>query len=274
LGGDLAVRSELGHGSLFEFDVAVEVVDGVEIRTEQPRRRVVGLEPEQRAADGAPFRLLVVEDVESNRRLLVNLLSDLGPLPNGFEVREASNGQKALEVWEQWEPHLIWMDMRMPVMDGYEATRRIKAAAGGHETVVIALSASAFEEDREKMLAAGCDGLVRKPFRSDEIFGALVEHLGVRFVYEETLDRPADQPAKRTTRPAEVLTLTALAALPASWVSDLRKATIRADMNRILALIDEIRGHDVALADALAHLARRFKYKKILALVEQAGGQP
>ena len=88
-------------------------------------------------------------------------------------------------MWERWEPHLIWMDMRMPVMDGYEATRRIKATTRGQATVIIALTATAFEEDREQILLEGCDDFVRKPFRKDEIYDMLAKHLGVRFLYEE-----------------------------------------------------------------------------------------
>jgi CheY-like chemotaxis protein len=125
---------------------------------------VLGLAPDQRAADGRPYRLLVVEDKETNRRLLVKLLESVG-----FEVQEAANGQQALEVWARWQPHLIWMDMRMPLMDGHEATQQIKATPQGQATVIIALTATAFEEDREQVLLEGCDGFVRKPFRTDEI---------------------------------------------------------------------------------------------------------
>ena len=115
-----------------------------------------------------------------NRKLLVRMLA-----PLGFEVREAANGQEAIEIWDFWEPHLIWMDMRMPVMDGYEATRRIKATTKGQATVIIALTASALEEDRVVMLSEGCDGYMRKPFREADLFDALDHHLGVRFVYQE-----------------------------------------------------------------------------------------
>jgi two-component system sensor histidine kinase/response regulator len=116
MGGDLTVSSDgmPGQGSLFKFDVQIELVDAADVPTSQPARRVIGLEPDQRAADGGPYRLLIAEDREASRMLLTKLLE-----PLGFEVREAVNGQEALEIWEQWEPHLIWMDMRMPVIDGH-----------------------------------------------------------------------------------------------------------------------------------------------------------
>jgi CheY-like chemotaxis protein len=269
MGGDLTASSELGQGSLFQFDVQVALVDAAEVQAAQPRRRVLGLEPDQ-----PTYRLLVAEDKETNRQLLVKLLEPLGPSTGsgqGFEVKEAVNGQEAIEVWERWEPHLIWMDMRMPVMDGHEATRRIKATTKGQATVIIALTASAFEEDRERVLLEGCDDFVRKPFREDEIYDKLAKHLGVRFIYEEQAPLAAVQPADAAPL-ADVLTPAALAALPAGWVADLQQATIKADLNLILILIDQIRGENPALADTLTDLARNFEYKKILTVIEQAGG--
>jgi CheY-like chemotaxis protein len=256
MGGDITVSSQLGQGSVFRFEAPIELADVAEVQVVQPSRRVLGLEPGQ-----AVYRLLIADDRETTRRLLVNLLE-----PLGLEVREAVNGQEALELWERWEPHLIWMDMRMPVMDGYEATRRIKATTEGQATVIVALTASAFEEDRETILSAGCDDVVRKPFRKEEIFDMLAKHLGVRFVYEEEHARPTVAQLAEAQAPA------ALAALPADWLADLQQATIKADLSLILNLVDQIREPDAPLADALADLARNFEYKKILTLIEQAGG--
>jgi CheY-like chemotaxis protein len=262
MGGDITVSSEVGRGSLFKFDVQAGLADAAEVQAAQPRRRVLGLEPNQPI-----YRLLVAEDKETNRQLLVKLLE-----PLGFEVKEAVNGQEAIEVWERWEPHLIWMDMRMPVMDGHEATRRIKATTKGQATVIIALTATAFEEDRERILLEGCDDFVRKPFRQDEIYDMLAKHLGVRFVYEEQAPPAAAQPADAAAPLADVLTPAALAALSTGWVANLQQATIKADLNLILTLIDQIRGENPALADALTDLARNFEYKKILTVIEQVGG--
>jgi CheY-like chemotaxis protein len=101
-------------------------------------------------------------------------------------VREAENGQQAVALWDSWQPHLILMDMRMPVMDGYEATKRIKFHLKGQATVIIALTASAFEEDRTMILSAGCDDFVRKPFQEEVLLEKIATHLGVRYVYEES----------------------------------------------------------------------------------------
>jgi PAS domain S-box-containing protein len=263
LGGDITASSELGRGSVFQFDVEVGLADAAEAAVTRPRRRVLGLAPDQRAPDGGPFRLLVVEDRETNRRLLVTLLESLG-----FEVQEAADGQQALEMWEEWAPHLIWMDMRMPVMDGHDASQRIKAAPGGEATVIIALTATAFEEDREQILLEGCDDFVRKPFRKAEIYDMLVKHLGVRFLVAEPSEEAPDTAAEPPYAPCAE----AIAALPESWRAELLEATTKADLALILRLIDQIRDSDAALADALADLAENYQYAAILALNEQAGG--
>jgi CheY-like chemotaxis protein len=160
------------------------------------------------------------------------------------------------------------MDMRMPVIDGYEATRYIKSEIRNRQseirTVIVALTASAFEEDRERVLAEGCDDFVRKPFREGEIFDMLAKHLGVRFVYEE-LERDGEK--RQVTSD---LLARDMAGLPAGWVSDLQEATVKADLNLMLILIDQIRDGDPALADALADLARDFQYQKILTLLEES----
>jgi two-component system sensor histidine kinase/response regulator len=258
MGGDLTFSSESGAGSIFKFDVQIELADAADTPLAQPMRRVIGLEPEQPV-----YRLLVAEDREPSRRLLVKLLA-----PLGFELREAANGQEAIEIWQRWKPHLIWMDMRMPVMDGHEATQRIKATTQGQATVIVALTASAFESDRAMILSGGCDGYVRKPFREEEIFDTLAQHLGVRFVYEE-----GAQPIGVPTEDAEgLLTTVALAALPADWVTSLHQAANQLDGDLILGLLDQIREQNAPLADALASLVHNFRFDTIMTLTEPMEG--
>jgi two-component system sensor histidine kinase/response regulator len=285
LGGDIGVSSVLGQGSIFGLDVQVGLpLDGADhARAAQPARQVVGLAPGQQAADGGPYRLLVAEDRNTNRRLLVKLLGSLGAPPLGFEIREATDGREAIEMWQRWNPHLIWMDLRMPVVDGYEAIRRIKSTEKGQDTVIVALTASAFDEEQKHVLAAGCDDFVRKPFRQNEIYAALEKHLGVRFVYRETPDHRASSRPEATRPAGDALGIgdekvkgaqaLSLATLPANWLVDLQQATITADSNQILSLLDQVREQNPALADWMTELVHDFEYKEILALIEQAGGQ-
>jgi CheY-like chemotaxis protein len=179
MGGDIRVSSMLGTGCILQFEIRVRAVDAAEVQPLAPTRRVVGIERGQVARYGGPYRLLIAEDDEPGRRLLVRLFEALG-----VGIREAEDGREAIVKWQSWQPDLIWMDMQMPNIDGREATRQIRAA-GDNETVIVALSASAFEEDRENALAEGCDDFVRKPFRAEELSEMLAKHLGVRFIYED-----------------------------------------------------------------------------------------
>jgi CheY-like chemotaxis protein len=256
MGGDITVYSKPGEGSGFQFNVLIKPTGAAELEKEKPPLRVLGLEPDQ-----PEYRLLIAE---MNRQLLVKLLE-----PLGFKIKEAANGQEAVQIWQDWAPHLIWMDMRMPIMDGHQATRQIKASSKGQATVIIALTASAFEEEREKVQLEGCDDFVRKPFREEEIFDILAKHLGVRFNYE-TVELPPGSFDFSDARQDVQLT-GALAELPASMLVDLRAATIEADLNRILELIDQMALQNPALAGLLAELARNFEYKRLLMVIDKAG---
>jgi two-component system sensor histidine kinase/response regulator len=231
-----------------------------------PRRRVIGLEATTRA-DGAPYRLLVVDEREEARLLMVKQLE-----PLGSDVREAENGREAVEIWEDWQPDLIWMDMRMPVMDGYEATQRIKATPRGRSTIVVAVTASAFEDERERILSAGCDDLLRKPFREEEVFAILARHLGLNFVYDELEpEPPPGAPAKPGAKDADGALVGRLAALPPALVAELHDAIILGDLVLIQELVALVGGQDPELGAALAALAQRFEHDRMLTLVRQAG---
>jgi CheY-like chemotaxis protein len=177
----------------------------------------------------------------------------------GFEVHEAGNGQEALTHFEQWQPHLIWMDIRMPVMDGLEATRRIKATEAGDKTKIVALTAHALEEERVRILAAGCDDFIRKPYRSSEIFESLTKHLGVRLIYADELGAALESVPTDTA---------ALASLPDPLVSELEQVLLQLDTDAIDAVIQRIHQHHEELAAALAALAKAFQYGKILRMIE------
>jgi two-component system sensor histidine kinase/response regulator len=268
MGEEIMAESQVGRGSVFRFDIRATVVQASVVQARQPTRRVVGLAPGQ-----GVYRILVAEDREASRALLVQLLTTAG-----FEVREAANGQEAIAVWQAWNPHLIWMDMRMPIIDGYQATRHIKSQIANRQhlhraadavqvypiPIIIALTAHAFEGERAAILAAGCDDFVRKPFREEEVFEKMAQHLGLRYVYEELA-----QPAELADELAPVaLTPADLAALPANWVADLHQAAMAGEAEQVLELVDQVEAGHVSLSRALAQWVYEFRFDKIVALTQ------
>ena len=250
MGGGLTVESEVGKGTIFRLDVQVEKADNADVATSGLERRVVGLAPDQ-----PQYRLLVVEDNDISRKLLVALLKKIG-----FEVREAVDGQDAVKVWEEWQPHLIWMDMRMPVMDGHEATKIIKATINNQssaiDTKIIALSASAFEEDKIKALEYGCNGFVRKPFRESDIFEKMLKHLGVRFVYEE--EKPEEKGPEIEADRESIKE--AIDSLSASLRLDFYEAVESIDFDKAMAIIEQIRKRNRDLATGLTDLLSSYRF--------------
>ncbi|MCP4403499.1 MAG: response regulator, partial [bacterium] len=265
MGGDLTVKSEVGHGTLLTFAIRVKRVHATDIQTPQPTRRVIALAPDQ-----PRYRILIVDDKQENRQLLLKLLG-----PVGFDMQEAANGQEALDIWSVWEPHLIWMDMRMPVMDGYTATEQIKARVKGQATAIIALTASAFDEEKAIVLSAGCNDFLRKPFKHAEIFDMLHKHLGIAFIYEEeeqqsTLRQAQDIAINNQQSTVEnVLTPEALAALPDDILAGLQRALVIADIQEINRIIEHIRKHNEPLADALAELVKDYQFGILQTLFEK-----
>ena len=193
LGGQITVASTLGKGSTFAFEIPTVSLENSDASTAlgAAQGRVIGLEPGQ-----PTYKILVVDDVDLNRKLLIRLLSDVG-----FEVREAINGREAIALWQTWRPHLIWIDMRMPVMSGESATRRIKALDVAGKTRLIAITASAFSENKTAAIASGCDDFVSKPVRAAEIFEKMAQHLGIRYQYAETVSDSVERHHQRVAYP-------------------------------------------------------------------------
>ncbi|NEP46246.1 MAG: response regulator, partial [Okeania sp. SIO2H7] len=191
-----------------------------------------------------------------NRQLLIKLLD-----PLGFELKEAANGLEAIAIWEEWEPHLIWMDMRMPVMNGYEAVKSIKSTTKGEATAIIALSASVLEEERSFVLSAGCDDFVRKPFREEVLFEKMAQHLGVRYIYEENVESQS---------PPEEISLSvlesALRQMPRQWVVNLHNATLEGDVRVVTEAIAQIPPSLSALQTTLSNWVNQYQFEEILEL--------
>lgn len=253
MGGDISVSSTFGAGSVFAFNIKINPADfsNIAIRKLQVQR-VIGLEENQ-----PKYRILVVEDSAVNRLLLLKILC-----PLGFEVKEAANGQEAISLWQVWQPHLIWMDIQMPIIDGYEATRAIKQMAIGHSPTIIALTASAFEEQREAILNAGCDDFVRKPFQAEVLLEKIALHLGVRYVYEKPK-------VSQALAPRKVLQPEFLGVMSKEWRKNLYQSAEACQDEEILMLLEQIPEEYSYIKLALVDLVDNFRLDVIFDLSEK-----
>ncbi|WP_300449235.1 hybrid sensor histidine kinase/response regulator [Accumulibacter sp.] len=253
MGGSIEAHSRVGAGSTFAFSIAAREAASPERVSEPASRPILGLLPGQPA-----WRILVADDDVNSRRLLTEILE-----PLGFAIEEAGDGLEAIAVWERWHPHLIWMDMRMPNLDGRQATRRIKASPGGTETRIVALTASSFEEERAEILAAGCDDFLRKPYRATTLLGLMEKHLGVRYLYGDDGGAAVEQ-ALDDHALAEVLR-----SLPDDLPVRLEEAAIRGEIDEIDRLIAELADRNPAAAARLRALADDYEYERIADLAGQ-----
>lgn len=260
MGGDITVESELGKGTTFQFSISVQL--GKELTKIQQinPKRVLALEPGQ-----PTYKILTVDDKTINCQLLIKLFS-----PLGFEVKAASNGIEAIAIWQEWQPHLIFMDMRMPVMDGYEATKYIKSTTQGNATAIIALTASVLEEEKAIILSAGCDDFMRKPFKESTIFEILNKHLGVKYIYDNMTDENSQTGATINELPR--LTTEQFQIMPPEWLLKLYQAVLEADEQQIMKLILEIPATETSFTKSLTQLVRQFQFEQIIDLIEPLVG--
>ena len=255
MGGDILVSSEVGKGSIFRFEIPVQPGQFRAVIRRTDQRRVIGLRP------GQPVqRLLIVDDERNNRDWLNKLLTSVG-----FSVREADNGQTAIQIWEEWRPQLILMDIRMPVMDGLEATRRIRASEAEDRPVIIAVSASAMDEDRNHVIQCEADDFVSKPCREDELLEKIGLRLGLVYVYANNQRLNETESAAAL---ASVLDGAIRTRLPLELMDQLRGAVVNGENDRLYDLIGKLMDQDAPLAGTLRDLADRYEYDALIQLLE------
>ncbi|MGR9117261.1 MAG: ATP-binding protein [Gammaproteobacteria bacterium] len=247
MGGHLTLESTPGKGSLFRVDLPLSEAREEDIvhAKETSRGEVVSLAPGQ-----PTYRVLVVEDQLENQLLLTHLMEAVG-----IQVKIAKNGKEGVQLFQSWQPDLIWMDRRMPIMDGMEATETIRQLPGGQDVKIVAVTASAFVEQRQEMLQAGMDDFVRKPYRANEIYECLSKNLGVEYIFDGV---------SKAEEMTETLTPDMLAKLPEVLRSELREALESLEADRISSLIQQVAAYDQPLQKTLLRLANRFDYPAIL----------
>ena len=249
MGGEMRVSSQEQQGTTFSFDICVPIV-AHSPHAPVSTRQVIALAPNQPI-----YRILIADDKSYNRQLLVELLA-----PLGFAVQEARNGQEVIALWQSWSPHLIWMDMRMPLMDGYEATKRIKER---DNVIIIALSASSLEEEHAFALEAGCDDFMRKPIEYAQLFDMMQQHLGVQYLYQEDAAQTTEINPPPSPTPHQQ------SQFDTEWLNQVQNAALILDQDQMLSLIDQIRHRAPAVARQLEEWMNDFDYERILEFTEQ-----
>ncbi|MES2261319.1 MAG: ATP-binding protein [Pseudomonadota bacterium] len=246
LGGKLEVESELGVGSVFRFTLEVDAGASV---PEPVAADVVALDPGQRGR-----RILLVDDSEDGRRLMASLLA-----PFGFALFEAADGEAALAAIVRERPELVFMDWRMPGLDGLEVTRRVRADAALSQPRVVILTASAFEEERQQALAAGADGFLRKPIEHDKLLRVLEEQLELRLQRRRQV---VDAVPGGEVAPGE------LALLPLASRAALRTALQELNLALVEQLLMPVRREHAALAAAIERMLEQHQYRQLCALLD------
>ncbi len=244
MGGDLAVSSSLGQGSRFDFHVLVRKSDHSEKERISGGRQILRLR-----AGTEPLSVLVADDSADNRLYIRELLVGIG-----ISVFEAENGMEALDAVEQLSFHAVLLDIRMPVMDGYEVIARIRASDRGKNLPIIAVTASAFREEEEKAVRTGANAYLRKPFRPVELYDILGQQLGLTYEYAAE-SRLADS-AQSDNRPA--------VPIPEDLREKIAATVEEGDIVRLKELIALVGGYDRTAEINLQSLADQFDYHSIL----------
>lgn len=262
MGGDLTVESVVGEGSVFTFTLPIEPVEQFQNEA-QPKEDIemrdrISANIKKLAPTQEVPRILVVEDREKNRFLMREILDSVG-----FEVREAFDGEKAIELWKDWQPNLILMDMKMPVMDGVEATRRIRKLDRLQQPTIIALTASAFEEDRQAILNAGCDDFISKPINRAHLLTSIGEHLALHYLYDNSVTQtPEPHPALRDLAPTD------LSFMSADWIHSLYEAASQGNDSWIEELIQQIPLEEQDLTKTLTEWVYNYRFDLLMNLAD------
>ncbi|HEV2350319.1 MAG TPA: PAS domain S-box protein [Terriglobia bacterium] len=258
MGGDIRVQSQVRKGSTFSFDIQITTGEMTSVQVKAELRRVHKLRGEP-----GTHRVLIGDNEENNRAFLSEMLAAVG-----FQTREATNGVEAIQQFQEWHPDLILLDYRMPVMDGLEAIRRIRALEGGEKVRIVCVTASTTDQNRREILAAGADDFLGKPLREAVLFEKIRTLLGVEYDY---YDEGSGAPGTLREIVAKGISSEMVASLPKDLVDQLHEATINADFDLIMKLIDRVESMDSHLAQEMRNMADGFDYQGLLDLLPKRG---
>jgi CheY-like chemotaxis protein len=248
LGGSIRVTSAPGKGSLFHLEIPAQHAEPHMVNS-------VAREREYVLDAGQPeYRILVVDDAPENRELLRRLLHNAG-----FLVRVAGDGMAALDIFQSWQPHFIWMDLRMPGVDGIVVARLIRALDGGQQVKIAAVTASHTTD----LPPEGMVDVVGKPYHASEIFECLARHLGARYRAGDAVPVPA-------VEPAGILHPETLTALPVELRVELTNALLALKIDQVTALVKRVSELDPALGSTLKFHADRLAFSELLEALDES----
>ena len=258
MGGEIVVTSEVGVGSTFTVQFKNVELATIEKLVKGQQRDI---DPDTITFEGGT--ILIADDVQSNRQLIEGYLS-----PYPFTLIEAENGQTALEATKRQGPDLVLMDMRMPVMDGYEATRRIKGDAEIKTIPVVALTASAMKADQAEITRL-CDGYLIKPIKKVELIGALAKFLPHLVEASASIEVERSQAAPEDKLAPETLEAETLEKLP-ELVSILQEhLETQWEFLKQTSVINEVEAFGVQMRD----LGNQYNYPPLIAWGERLSTQ-
>ncbi len=269
MGGVLSVESQMGEGSVFWFEIDLPPAEAGAARPAPDRGAPMGHERLDGQGD-APFRALVVDDYPDNRLVLVNILNRLG-----FSVVEAVNGLDGVRMAEAHLPDLILMDLVMPRMDGFTATRRIHENPVLSNVPVIAISASTLVSPERILIDSGCCDYIRKPVSFPELFAKIQRHLPIRWLYADAASPAGGECGPLSSRPA--VPPPAITAAPdASTLAGLRQLALDGDFNGLSAALSALatQADFAPFAERLCRVAEGFDEDRILRFLEQHANIP
>jgi signal transduction histidine kinase/CheY-like chemotaxis protein len=253
MGGAISVSSQVSKGSIFKVTIPFEYGEEIKVMEQKTKKKVLGIDHRQ-----GEIRVLIADDKETNRELLKQILTRLG-----FITTEVCNGAEAVKVFQDWQPQIVLMDMRMPVMDGFEAIKRIKDTRKGKHSVIIAVTASAFQENRREIIEAGADGYVSKPYKEVDLLETMQKLAGIKFRYV------GESEEESHTSKMEILPdlEEEISTIPAALLEESRKAAEQGDIFRLLELIKEISKHNLNVGLWLNEMAKQFSYEEIISVL-------
>ena len=248
MGGTLQASSHYGQGSMFWFDLDLPESTVSEQELGQEERVILGVR-------GPKRKLLVVDDKSDNRQFLADALR-----PLGFIVHQAKDGKDCLQQVAQSKPDAILMDLRMPLLNGLEATRQLRAQPDVGDLIILGVSASSFDHNRTECLEAGADGFLSKPFRVSKLVQLLCEHLHLDILYENL------EPAGVREGSDGMTSSKGMAIPPGEWVQELQTLVLGGDMAQILERIQTLEESDPTyqnFIDRVRTLSKQFQIKKL-----------